>query len=95
MKPQPHRRPERGPDDNTSGHEGDKSTLRLSRALSITEFCRLYGIGRTNAYQEISVGRLRAIKAGRRTLITVEAAEAWLAGLPEFQLRRNRTRSGE
>jgi excisionase family DNA binding protein len=54
------------------------------RAFSIPEFCRRYGIGRTNAYQEIATGRLRALKAGRRTLITHEAAEAWLASLPEL-----------
>jgi excisionase family DNA binding protein len=54
------------------------------RVFSICEFCRRYGIGRTNAYQEIAAGRLRAVKAGRRTLITHEAAEAWLASLPEL-----------
>ena len=54
------------------------------RAFSISEFCRRYGIGRTNAYQEIAAGRLRALKVGRRTLITHDAAEAWLAALPEL-----------
>jgi excisionase family DNA binding protein len=53
------------------------------RAFSIPEFCRRYGIGRTNAYQEIAAGRLRAVKVGRRTLITQDAAESWLASLPE------------
>jgi hypothetical protein len=38
------------------------------RAFSISEFCLRYGVGRTNAYQEIAAGRLRAVKAGRRTL---------------------------
>jgi excisionase family DNA binding protein len=56
------------------------------RAFSVTEFCGRYGIGRTNAYQEISAGRLRALKVGRRTLITQEAAETWLASLPELQV---------
>jgi excisionase family DNA binding protein len=56
------------------------------RAFSITEFCRRYGIGRTNVYEQIAAGRLRAVKAGRRTLITLEAAEAWLAALPELQV---------
>ena len=58
----------------------------LPRAFSINEFCRRYGIGRTNAYEEIAAGRLRAVKVGRRTLITLEAAEAWLAALPELQV---------
>jgi excisionase family DNA binding protein len=54
------------------------------RAFPVPEFCRRYGIGRTNAYQEIAAGRLRAVKVGRRTLITHDAAEAWLAALPEL-----------
>ena len=58
------------------------------RAFSVTEFCRGYGIGRTNAYQEIATGRLRAVKVGRRTLITHDAAEAWLAALPELKQSR-------
>ncbi len=55
------------------------------RAFSVTQFCRGYGIGRTNAYAEIAAGRLRAVKLGRRTLISVDAAEAWLAALPEWK----------
>jgi excisionase family DNA binding protein len=63
------------------------------RAFSIPEFCRRYGIGRTNAYQEITAGRLRALKVGRRTLITHDAAEAWLAALPELNKRDAVSRS--
>jgi excisionase family DNA binding protein len=37
------------------------------RAFSISEFCSLYAVGRTKAYAEISSGRLRAVKVGRRT----------------------------
>jgi excisionase family DNA binding protein len=66
------------------------SATHSRRAFSISEFCVRYGIGRTNAYQEIATGRLRAVKVGRRTLITHDAAEAWLAALPEFN-RPSRT----
>jgi excisionase family DNA binding protein len=52
------------------------------RAFSITEFCQRYSIGRTRAYEEIAAGRLRAVKAGRRTLIAEESAEAWFEALP-------------
>jgi excisionase family DNA binding protein len=55
------------------------------RAFPISEFCRLYGIGRTKAYAEIAAGRLRALKVGRRTLIIYDAAEAWLASRPELR----------
>ena len=60
------------------------SATHFRRAFPIREFCLRYGIGRTHAYQEIAAGRLRAVKVGRRTLITHDAAEAWLAGLPEL-----------
>ena len=60
------------------------SALLSPRAFAIREFCLRYGIGRTHAYQEIAAGRLRAVKVGRRTLISHDAAEAWLAALPEM-----------
>jgi excisionase family DNA binding protein len=61
-----------------------RSAAYSSRVFSIREFCHRYGIGRTHTYQEIAEGRLRALKVGRRTLITHEAAETWLAALPEL-----------
>jgi excisionase family DNA binding protein len=62
------------------------------RAFPIDEFCRLYGIGRTTAYYEIATGRLRAVKVGRRTLVPHDAAEAWLAALPEAGRSHHRDR---
>ena len=52
------------------------------RAFSIAAFCENYGIGRTSAYEEIAAGRLRVVKAGKRTLVPADAAEAWLKNLP-------------
>ncbi|MFG1416725.1 DNA-binding protein [Xanthobacter sp. V0B-10] len=51
-------------------------------ALSILEFCKWAGIGRTLAYKEIECGKLRIKKVGRRTLITMDAARNWLDALP-------------
>ena len=51
-------------------------------ALTIRDFCRLYGVGRTFAYSEIAAGRLPIRKAGRRTLIVKSDADAWLHSLP-------------
>jgi excisionase family DNA binding protein len=65
-----------------------ESARLLARAFSIAEFCRFYGIGQTYTYHEIAEGRLRAVKAGRRTLVTREAADAWLATLPSVQTSR-------
>jgi hypothetical protein len=52
------------------------------RAMSLPEFCRRYGPGRTLAYQEINSGRLRARKVKKRTIITEDDAEEWLRQLP-------------
>ena len=52
------------------------------RAMSLAEFCELYGPSRTRTYEEIKRGRLRAIKCGKRTLVTEDDAEAWLRSLP-------------
>jgi excisionase family DNA binding protein len=65
-----------------------ESARLLARAFSIAEFCRFYGIGQTYTYHEIAEGRLRAVKAGRRALVTREAADAWLATLPSVQTSR-------
>ena len=51
-------------------------------ALSIDGFCKLYGLGRTCAYEQIKERRLRAVKCGSRTLILRRDAEAWARSLP-------------
>jgi excisionase family DNA binding protein len=68
----------------------------FKRAYSISDFCQRYGVGRTTAYEEIKAGRLRAVKVGHRTLITVDDAEAWLKSLPSSNgLRPRETTSAE
>ena len=58
----------------------------LSRgAMSVDAFARWAGIGRTTAWNEIRLGRLRAVKVSARTLITFEDAQTWLSSLPEVQ----------
>ena len=46
-------------------------------AMSVSEFCRKYGIGRTKFYEEINAGRLRAVKCGMRTLILNRDSISW------------------
>jgi hypothetical protein len=52
-------------------------------AYSIAEFCVAARIGQSLAYAEIAAGRLKVVRVGRRTLVPVDAAKAWLASLPE------------
>jgi len=61
----------------------------MSKNLStLAEFCRDHSVGKTYAYEEIGAGRLQASKAGRKTVITAEAAEAWRASLPKINARK-------
>jgi excisionase family DNA binding protein len=53
----------------------------VKRAFSIREFCQLYELGRTKAYQEINAGRLKSVKVGSKTIIRADDAEEWLASL--------------
>ena len=56
----------------------------LHGALSIDRFCKLYGLGRTFAYEQIKERKLRAVKCGNRTLILRCDAEVWARSLPEL-----------
>jgi hypothetical protein len=50
--------------------------------MSVAEFCKWAGIGRTLAYDEIKAGRLPAKKCRSRTIITRGDARHWLNQLP-------------
>jgi transposase-like protein len=50
----------------------------MMKVYSVSDFCREHGISRGLFYNLLRDGRgPRVIKAGRRTLITEEAAEEW------------------
>jgi hypothetical protein len=60
----------------------EKRTLDTPRAAwSVAEFCARYGLSKGMAFLELKAGRLQRVKVGRRTLIPVEAAEAWWTAL--------------
>lgn len=74
--------------------EGEKSDKRL---LTIEDFVAEYGPSRSVVYQLIGSGELKAVKVGKRTYITREAAEGWIKTLKQYQpgatyVRRNRRR---
>lgn len=60
----------------------NKSNKRL---LTIHDFINEYGPSRTITYALIGSGELKAIKLGKRTYITREAAEDWVKTLPMYQ----------
>ena len=57
----------------------EHTPIRGKLAYSIPEFCKIAGVGKTKAYEEIAAGRLKAKKAGSRTLITAESGQACCA----------------
>jgi excisionase family DNA binding protein len=62
--------------------ERERQRPASQRAMTVSDFCQRYRIGRTKTYEEINTGRLKARKAGRRTIIAEEDAEEWLSNLP-------------
>ncbi len=65
--------------------------VRLSKsAFSIEDFCKSYSVGKTTAYEEISSGRLHAVKVGRRTLIPENSAAEWLKAQPSISVAGER-----
>lgn len=57
----------------------------LFGAMSIDGFAKSYNIGRTVTYELIKKKKLRAVKAGKRTLILRRDADAWARLLPELR----------
>lgn len=52
-------------------------------AETVDEFCAAIGIGRTLFYKEVHRGRIKILKAGRKTLIPIAEREAYLQRLGE------------
>jgi hypothetical protein len=61
----------------------------VRRSSSLQDFCERHTICRRTAYNEIAAGRLKIRKVGRRSIVTDEAEEAWLAALPVYEPERN------
>ena len=57
----------------------------LRGAYSLATFCRAHNVGLTFTYQQIKDKKLRAVKAGSKTLILRRDAEAWARALPEMR----------
>lgn len=56
-------------------------------AMTIAQLCAWANISRSKAYDEIANGRLKALKLGRKTLVTRDDAIAWFQALPSLVSR--------
>lgn len=50
-------------------------------ALSVADFCVTCSIGRSLFYEEVKAGRIKILKAGKRTLVPATEAQRWLENL--------------
>lgn len=50
-------------------------------ALSVADVCHACSIGRSTFYEEVKAGRIRVLKAGKRTLIATGEVQRWLDSL--------------
>jgi excisionase family DNA binding protein len=65
-------------------HYGGSAPFFDQFAYSIEETARITSLGRTALYEEIKAGRLKARKAGRRTVVIADDIRQWLASLPQI-----------
>lgn len=66
----------------------DQSGLAPTRGLlTVKQFTKEYGVGRTKTFALLGEGRLHAVKLGARTLIPRSAAEEFARGLPARSAR--------
>jgi excisionase family DNA binding protein len=69
-----------------SAREAARRACQSKAALTVREFCALYGICRDTFYREVRCRRLRAVKLGTKTLVLNPDADAWAASLPALKL---------
>ena len=56
-------------------------------AISIADACTYIGCGRSLLYELIGNQQIRAVKLGRRTLVSVASLHAYVASLPSAQIK--------
>lgn len=64
--------------------KSDKSDSLPVRASSLKGISKMYGLGKSTLRKAINEGRLRAIRIGRRTVIRIVDADAFIASGEEI-----------
>jgi len=73
-------RPAKNDHQSEGARNGQSEPARL--AYTLKEVQEFVGISRSAIYLALSDGDLRAVKAGRRTLVLAKDLQAWLETLP-------------
>lgn len=55
--------------------------------LTVDEFCKLIGIGRSTAYKAIAAGDLKVRKYGKRTFVTQDERKRFVENMPSGTTR--------
>ena len=63
--------------------ENSTSQMPTAATFTVRQFLAWANVSHTTFYKELSAGRLKAYKVGRRTLVRQEDAQAWLNSLPQ------------
>jgi hypothetical protein len=64
----------------------ESETTNNPAAYTIDDIVRDTGLKRTSVYKAIKIGALKVKKFGRRTLVTPEQRQAFIASLPEREV---------
>jgi excisionase family DNA binding protein len=56
----------------------------MLKLLSMREATSRLGFGLTKLYEEVKLGRLQVVKAGKRTLVSEAELERYVAALPRL-----------
>jgi excisionase family DNA binding protein len=71
---------------NTKGLKLISTSNQTSQlGYSVIQAAKAAGCGRSTIYEELTNGKLRARKLGRRTVILASDLATWLASLPQFK----------
>jgi excisionase family DNA binding protein len=59
----------------------ERPSSSTKKAWTVSEWCADVGVGRSHLYDLLGAGKIKAVKSGKRTLVTTTPDE-YLASLP-------------